>query len=239
MPEMIDCPSCGRKLRQATGVAGQLVKCPGCGTTFAATPRDTDEAMPSGAPETRAEPEPGTAAGELRLSLEEDDVLPRTIKGLPPPPRPLRAVLVDAAGDRSSRPPTPVAPCPACGEPIRQGADYCNACGTDLGENRPGRAPFPLRRFDREPERGSLILTLGVSALLASTTCVLSPIGLVLGIIAWVMGQTDLRKIREDRMEPEGLANTRNGRACGIVATALPCLFFLVWLLSWLPAHLR
>lgn len=74
---------------------------------------------------------------------------------------------------------------------------------------------FPGPRRDLAPHRGGMISILGVLSLLF---CLL---GIVLGPIAWVMGNNDLREMREDRMDPEGESSTNIGRICGIIGTLL------------------
>jgi len=45
--------------------------------------------------------------------------------------------------------------------------------------------------------------------------------GLVCGIIAWVMGNTDLAEMRAGRMDREGESQTNAGRICGIITVVL------------------
>src|SRR5436309_3487361 len=60
MPTILDCPSCGRKLRVADDLAGQQVKCPTCGAVFEpdAAPAPATAPAPEPAPR-EAPPEPG------------------------------------------------------------------------------------------------------------------------------------------------------------------------------------
>src|SRR5262245_6590693 len=92
----------------------------------------------------------------------------------------------------------------------------------DREEYRYGRGP----RRDFLPHRGSAVLTLGILSLV---TCV---IGIILGIIAWVMGQSDLQEMRAGRMDPEGEGMTNAGRICGIIGTCLYSGLFVLWLLG-------
>lgn len=66
-----------------------------------------------------------------------------------------------------------------------------------------------------QPHRGTLILVLGIISLVVPCG------GLILGIIAWVMGSTDLRAMREGRMDRSGEGLTNAGRICGIIAVIL------------------
>jgi hypothetical protein len=47
------------------------------------------------------------------------------------------------------------------------------------------------------------------------------PTGLPFGIIAWILGQRDLKSIRANRMDPEGEGLTQGGWICGIIGTIL------------------
>jgi hypothetical protein len=76
--------------------------------------------------------------------------------------------------------------------------------------------PQPVR-----PHRGELVLTLGILSL------VCCPIGLVLGIIAWVMATDDLIRMRRGQMDPRGQGQTRAGQICGIIAVAATVLGLL------------
>lgn len=80
------------------------------------------------------------------------------------------------------------------------------------------------------PDRGSLILVLGILGLVAC--------GPVLGPIAWIMGASDLKEMREGRMDPIGESNTRAGMICGIIASALSILS-LLGLACWFLAVMQ
>jgi predicted Zn finger-like uncharacterized protein len=69
------------------------------------------------------------------------------------------------------------------------------------------------RRRRLEPHRGTTILVLGIVSLF------FAPI--ILGPMAWVMGNADLKQMREGRMDPEGKSNTEIGRVLGIISTCL------------------
>jgi len=95
----------------------------------------------------------------------------------------------------------------------------------DEPEDRPRRR----RRFDEEdedddyrpisrrrnysPHRGSLIFTLGILSIFVMP--------LILGTVAWVLGNADLRAIHNGDMDPEGESQTRTGRNIGMVMVCL------------------
>ncbi len=65
----------------------------------------------------------------------------------------------------------------------------------------------PLR-----PHRGGLILALGILGIVCCFIC---------GIIAWVMGNNDMREIDAGRMDPTGRGLTQAGKICGMVGVIL------------------
>ena len=98
----------------------------------------------------------------------------------------------------------------------------------------------PRRRGRGAPHRGTLILVLGILSI------VFTIIGVILGPIAWVMGNNDMKEIRAGRMDREGEGTTNAGRICGIVGTvlgALTCLGCIAYMtaigfvISHAPMH--
>jgi hypothetical protein len=85
-----------------------------------------------------------------------------------------------------------------------------------------------------KPHRGTLILVLGILSLI-----VCAP----LGIVAWVMGNGDLKEIDAGLMDPEGRSLTQAGKICGLIATILlalsvvaSILFFLLFVVGGIAA---
>jgi hypothetical protein len=90
----------------------------------------------------------------------------------------------------------------------------------------------PRRRRDRDDppdyerhHRGGLILAFGIISLVAVFLCPM--IGIVLGILAWIWGNSDLRGIEGGEVDPEGRSLIQAGRICGIIGTVLNLLYFL------------
>lgn len=79
----------------------------------------------------------------------------------------------------------------------------------DEDDDRPRR-----RRRGQEPHRGTLVLVLGICGLLGLFWPITS-------MVAWILGSSDLRAIREGRMDPEGESNTRVGWILGIIGSVL------------------
>jgi hypothetical protein len=82
--------------------------------------------------------------------------------------------------------------------------------------------PVQHASYGMMPHRGVLILVLGIVSL---TVC--APVG----IVAWVMGSGDLKKMRSGGMDPEGKGLTMGGMICGIVSTVLLILLVLFYAL--------
>ncbi len=72
------------------------------------------------------------------------------------------------------------------------------------------------------PHRGVIILVLGILGIVLCFIC---------GIIAWVMGNGDIREMQAGRMDPSGLGLTKAGKICGIVGVALTIIGGLFWVL--------
>ena len=89
-------------------------------------------------------------------------------------------------------------------------------------ENRP-QTPAETGAGQVQPERGGLILALGIISIVVN--CLF-----FLGIIAWILGQKDLKEMDEGSRDPSGRALTKAGMICGIIGTCLAVLAFL-WLI--------
>jgi predicted Zn finger-like uncharacterized protein len=100
-------------------------------------------------------------------------------------------------------------------------------------DSRPSKRRRSRRRSSRDyqPHRGTIILVLGILAIVTG-------LHLVLGPIAWVMGNNDLKEIHAGRMDPEGEGTTNIGRILGMVATfigiaaiVIACIIGVIWLI--------
>ena len=72
------------------------------------------------------------------------------------------------------------------------------------------------------PHRGAAVLTLGILGV------VFIPLGLILGAIAWVMGNTELKDMEAGRADPSGRSMITAGRILGIVSCCLALLVIYV-----------
>jgi hypothetical protein len=101
----------------------------------------------------------------------------------------------------------------------RWGSDAADLDDDDFDDRR-------RRRRDLEPHRGGTVLTFGILSLaLGLLVCALLGVGL--GIPAITMGRTDLRKIREGTMDPDGAGQTQVGFILGWVGLGLGILQLL------------
>jgi len=70
-----------------------------------------------------------------------------------------------------------------------------------------------------KPHRGGTVLTLGIIGIACCLIC---------GIIAWVMGNNDLKEMAAGRMDRSGEGMTRAGKICGIISVILACVGLVV-----------
>jgi predicted Zn finger-like uncharacterized protein len=240
MPTVVACPECDSKLNVPDGLAGRAVRCVRCGATFTApevvsgtpaTPapqappqRQLSVPVPPSAPAPQPPP-PGPSedlALRLKLSLDDDA----------PPARPSRADDDDVELEPlAARRPAALndehedlRACPNCGKQVHRDYVRCPFCGQRLVSSR-GRPRSSRRRvrMDAPPHRGGMILTFGILGIVGVFLCAPfgTPFGLIFGILAWVLGHSDLNKMNAGEMDPEGEGNTRSGWICGIIATCL------------------
>lgn len=205
MPLIIACPACAGKLRVTDALFGQKVRCPKCHHTFdgpgePATPQDAPRA-PQDLP--------------LDLSLDEPSSPPH----FTPPGGLVGAIeLTDSGVD-----PIPLTDPETPSEPRRRPRRVEKRLDFD-GPDVRRRGP----RRDAEPDRGSVVLALGIISLTGIMVwcipiigVILVPVCAILGVSAWIMGQTDLRKMKRGEMDESGRGSTQAGWICGIIGTIL------------------
>jgi predicted Zn finger-like uncharacterized protein len=86
----------------------------------------------------------------------------------------------------------------------------------DDDDDRPRRS-----RRDYAPHRGGAILAIGILSFFFFS--------IVLGPIAWIMGNNDLAEMRAGRMDPTGEGSTQAGRICGMISTILSVAVILIF----------
>lgn len=73
------------------------------------------------------------------------------------------------------------------------------------------------------PHRGGLILALGILGLVCCFIC---------GIVAWVMGNNDLREMAAGRMDRSGQGMTQAGKICGMISVILWIIVLVIQLIA-------
>jgi hypothetical protein len=73
-----------------------------------------------------------------------------------------------------------------------------------------------------QPHRGTLILILGILSLFCC--------GIILGPIAFFLGNADLRAMREGRMDPSGEGLTNAGRILGVIGAVIALILIILQL---------
>jgi hypothetical protein len=76
-------------------------------------------------------------------------------------------------------------------------------------------AGLPLK-----PHRGVVVLVLGMLGIVVCFIC---------GIIAWVMGNNDLREMAAGTMDPSGRGMTQAGKICGMIGVILAIVGMCIW----------
>ena len=80
----------------------------------------------------------------------------------------------------------------------------------------------------REHPQGTTILVMGILSLVIGFAC---GIGLLLGPVAWVMGNNAIAEIDQNPPAYTNRGSVQAGRICGIVATALLIIGVLLFIL--------
>ena len=80
----------------------------------------------------------------------------------------------------------------------------------------------PVTQQPLAPHRGTVILVLGILGIVCCFIC---------GIIAWVMGNNDLKQMAAGTMDPSGEGLTKAGKICGIVGIAIQVVGIVIQLL--------
>lgn len=71
-----------------------------------------------------------------------------------------------------------------------------------------------------KPHRGTMLVIFGVLGLICC---------LIFAILAWVMGNSDLKEMAEGRMDPSGEGMAKAGKIMGMIGVALNVLGILIW----------
>jgi hypothetical protein len=200
MPIETQCTTCGKTLRVGDEHAGSQARCPVCNTVYT---------VPSSSP-------PPAAVERWQLKTPEGQVFG-------PVSRPeLDGWLSEGriSADCQLRCGEEAAWCPADEiysllkrpSPTPSANPFADV-GPALASG-PGVSPAAVRaRSFLTPHRGGLVLTFGILAWVF--TCP------VFAVIAWVLASSDLREMREGRMDPSGQGLTQAGHILGVINALL------------------
>jgi hypothetical protein len=183
-----------------------FVDCPSCGRSLRVTDDLTGGRLRCPACDNSFEPTP--AASEK----DNGEASPDEAAAKPTPGTPW-SVTPSARPVPAPPPPSEVALGPA---------DEANEPEGDE-DARPWEEPYheaEVRR-DCEPHRGNVVLILGIVSLVIFWVPL---VGLIIGIVVIKMGRTDMKKIEEGQMDPQGKGMTLAGWSCGIIGTIFAAL---------------
>jgi hypothetical protein len=125
----------------------------------------------------------------------------------------------------SAAPPLAAAPGPADAPP-RRWDEEDDHDAADIRRRRPHAddddddefGPIRGIRQRLPPNRGGLIMALGLVSLIGGWMFCLP---VVVGPVAWILAQQDLRAIRDGHMDPLNESMVRTGQVCGIISTII------------------
>jgi hypothetical protein len=250
------CPGCSATFTVDDEKAGKTGKCPKCQAQFVipavesgvvpAPAAEVPPPLPTGPAPVEIDPCPkcqtrlSVMPGDLGLDVECPScqtvfkaVRPGSAPPAPPPAPPKRSVLesTDDTGTPTSRrrrddedDDRPSRRGRRRDEDEEEDDDRPSRRGRrdeDDDEDRPRRRSRRRRGGSYEAHRGGLILTF---AILGWVIC------FIFGIMAWVMGSADLKKMDEGTMDPEGRGLTRAGQIIGMVQCILVLLCVPVYI---------
>ena len=87
----------------------------------------------------------------------------------------------------------------------------------------PPSVPTGSQSGSLKPHRGTTVLVLGIVGLACCFIC---------GIIAWVMGNSDIAEMDAGAMDPEGRGLTQAGKICGMISVGLQVIVLIIWLIT-------
>ncbi|MCK4871178.1 MAG: hypothetical protein KAS72_00485 [Phycisphaerales bacterium] len=86
------------------------------------------------------------------------------------------------------------------------------------------------------PHRGVMILTfsiIGLATPVLGCACCIAfiPVGMVFSILAWIMGNSDLRAMQAGAMDPAGRGLTKAGKIVGMIGVIVQLVFIVLWII--------
>ena len=184
------CPGCGRKLRVAAEHAGKQARCPLCNAIYTVSAAESATDIPS---------DPAAATQSWRMRSPEGQTY-----------GPVERTELDRWVSEGRVTADCELHCEGTGR--WQGAAEVYAALRPQAQTAAAataESPEAQRRYRyMESHRGVLILALGI---LSWVSCP------IFGIVAWVLGNRDLREMRAGRMDPSGMRLTQAGQILGMI----------------------
>ena len=198
MPQF-PCPQCQKTLKTPDETAGKRCRCPDCGHVMVIP----DASPQSGSPPAAQSPPPSNWGSQPgKPAAPPPSNYPSQHPGSQYPSH-------YPAGQSAPPPVNPYSPPPQSQSPYQNPSNY-------------GQGPSPVTHSGGN----STALILGIISIVtgvASCSCcgLLIPVGLALGITAWIMGRNELMAIKAGRMHPAGESTANGGMICGIIGTVM------------------
>jgi hypothetical protein len=222
MPIETKCPGCGRGLRVDDQYAGRQARCPVCNTIYVVPGGDApapEQGLSEGSgrwymrtpegrvygPVSKLELDRWLSEGRISVecSLREgEEAQWRSADEF--------YGVLSAASQRQASPGSPFVE-RAGGSPAASAAS-AGATRTAFGTSSTG--------VYYTPHRGGLILAFGIMGWVFSCP--------IFSVMAWVMGNSDLREMRSGRMDSRGMGLTQAGHVLGVIYTLLWILVFVI-----------
>lgn len=90
-----------------------------------------------------------------------------------------------------------------------------------------GSTPQPPTRY--QPHHATAVLVMGIASIFTAGTII---IGMVLGIIAWIVGGQDLQGMDRGHVDPRGRGSVNTGRVCGLIGAILSGMMIFVLIIG-------
>lgn len=213
------CPGCGRKLRVASDQAGKPARCPLCNTIYTVAEAGTRASTAGIAERWHLKTPEGQAYGPVTRDVLDQWVAEGRISDDCRIMCEVDGVWQDASNVYPVLRPLPkgIGPQPVFDNPV---------IGTPQASPSVPAEGGKIRIVN--PHRGGLVLALGILSWAIGCP--------IFGIMAWVMGSSDLRDMQRGAMDARGMGLTQAGQIIGMIHAILmlAALVFVVFaMLAW------
>ncbi len=224
----VNCPNCQQLLRLQSEDSGKQARCPKCQTVFVIPGENPNAGQPQSGATTPEE----TPSDQWHLKIDDGrtfgPVDREELDSWKNEGRVIGTSQLRRTTDAQWVPASEIYP--DLGSSQAFSAPAKNPYAANPGANPSGGNPYtsPASRgvsTHYEPHRGVLILVFGILGIMCCC---------IFAICAWVMGSTDLAKMKRDAMDPDGRGLTQAGFILGIIGTVLGLLGAVIGMLSGL-----